>query len=137
MSVAAGTNQSAQRAYLGVMGPAMLVYAFACFAAPWAIEATGATGTTRVAIAASPALPMLLVLWAMARRIGSIDEYLRSIQARSLLIAAALTFAFTTLYGFLELLADFPDFPLFLVLPVFFGCWGLASFIPLGGPARA
>jgi hypothetical protein len=131
-SAAASSNQSAHRGFLAIFGPAMVLYALVCFAAPWAIERIEATGPTRIAIAASPAIPMLAVLWAMARRIGAIDEYLRSIQARALLIGAALTLAFTTLYGFLELLAGAPDFPLFLVLPVFFGCWGLASFLPMG-----
>jgi hypothetical protein len=59
-------------------------------------------------------------------------------------VGAALTFAFTTAYGFIEYMAEVPRFPVFLVLPVFFAFWALAALVardkapaPPAAPAAA
>ncbi|MFN3229955.1 MAG: hypothetical protein ACK41P_08900, partial [Asticcacaulis sp.] len=57
------------------------------------------------------------------------DEYIRFLTTKRIVLAAGGLLAFVTLWGFLEIYAKAPDFPLFLCLPVFFGLFGLLSFV--------
>src|SRR5687768_6534855 len=59
-------------------------------------------GLGRTLVLASPVMGILLVVWALARHVGRIDEFIRQVTLESIAIAAALTAGLTFTYGFLE-----------------------------------
>ncbi len=81
------------------------------------------------AVAALPALPIFAMIWTLWRFLEESDEYIRFLTTKRIVLAAGGLLAFVTLWGFLEIYAKAPDFPLFLCLPLFFGLFGVMSFI--------
>ena len=78
-------------------------------------------------IAVSPALPIAGVVWTMLRFIDRSDEFIRALTAKRFIVASGMVYALATAWGFLELYAQAPDFPLYLIFPVFCGALGLAG----------
>lgn len=107
----------AQRAYLRRFLPIMLFYVVAILSVTAIMRSSHApTGALAYALSALPALPIIAVFWIMGRYlIEEQDEYVRLLQVRQILIATGLTLSLTTLWGFLEILADAPHIPLFYV----------------------
>ena len=56
----------------------------------------------------SPAIPVMLVIWAIVRHFGRMDEFVRLRSLESIAIAGAVVGAFSLTYGFLEG-RDFPS----------------------------
>jgi hypothetical protein len=110
-------TNSAQRAYLRRFIPTMFAYVVAMIAVREIMtSAHPPTGALAYALAAVPALPVLGVFWLIGRYlIEEQDEYVRLLLVRQILIATGLTLSLTTLWGFLEILADAPHIPLFYV----------------------
>ena len=81
-------------------------------------------GTARTALLLTPALPLLLGVWAIARQFGRLDEFMRLRSLESFAIAGAATAALTFTYGFLEG-AGFPRLSMFWVWPVMGAAWGV------------
>jgi hypothetical protein len=78
-------------------------------------------------VAVAPALPIGGVVWAMLRFIGRSDEFVRALTAKRFIVASGAVYALATAWGFLELYAGVPDFPLYLTFPVFCGALGVAG----------
>jgi hypothetical protein len=66
------------------------------------------------------------MLWAIARHLGRLDEYLRRNLLESFALAAALTAGLTFSYGFLET-AGYPRLSMFSVWMVLAACTGLVT----------
>ncbi|MCG8443352.1 MAG: hypothetical protein MI723_16235 [Caulobacterales bacterium] len=122
----AHTPAQANRRYHLGLWPAMAAYVALCFAAPVAIEAWSLTGPALHLAAFSPALPLGVVIILIGRWLRETDEFIRARQVEAMLVGLGATTFFTTGWGFLEIYACAPDFPLYLVLPTFFGVYGVA-----------
>lgn len=85
-----------------------------------------AEGLTRTLILASPMAGFFLAIWAIARHLGRIDEYLRQFTLENMALAAAVTAGLTFTYGFMET-AGYPKLSMFTVWMVMCGAWGLIS----------
>jgi hypothetical protein len=83
-----------------------------------------ADSVLRTALLASPMLGFLGMIWAIARHVRSIDEYLRQFMLETWAIAAGLTAAATFSYGFLET-AGFPHVSMFAVWMIMCGAWAI------------
>jgi hypothetical protein len=59
-------------------------------------------GSVRTLLVMTPALPLLILIWVLARQFGRMDEYVRLRNLESLAIAAAMTAGLSFSYGFLE-----------------------------------
>jgi hypothetical protein len=70
----------------------------------------------------SPMIGFGLAIWAIARHVQRIDEFLRLRVLESLSIAAAVTAALTFSYGFLET-AGYPRMSMFAVWPIMGAAW--------------
>ena len=66
-----------------------------------------------------PMIPVGLIVLAIVRFFRRQDELQQRVLGEAHLIAGMITIFGTFAYGFLEIYADAPDFPLILVLPAF------------------
>jgi hypothetical protein len=73
-----------------------------------------ADGVLRVVVLLSPMIGFCLALWAIARHLGRVDEYLRRFLLESFALGAAFTAGLTFSYGFLET-AGYPRLSMFTV----------------------
>jgi hypothetical protein len=81
-------------------------------------------GLLRTLLLTTPLVPVMLMVWAIARHFGRMDEFLRLRSLESLAIAAAVTAGLSLTYGFLES-AGYPKLSMFWVWPVMGAVWGL------------
>jgi hypothetical protein len=119
------------RAYYRELGVAMAVYVVLLFSAI-RFGRPMAEGTLRTIILLTPIIGFGLAIWAIARHLSRIDEYMRQTMLETFAIAAAITAAVTFSYGFLET-AGFPRISMFTVGLVMAGSWGvicLLRFLP-------
>lgn len=71
-------------------------------------------GVLRTLVLLSPMVGFALALWAIARHLARVDEYIRMFLLESVALAAALTAGLSFTYGFLET-AGFPRLSMFAV----------------------
>lgn len=124
------SSPAAQR-YRASLMPLMALYVVLLFGVISLIREQPVTGLLRYALALLPALPLVGVLWTMGRYIlEEQDEYIRWLAVRAMLVATGLVLAVSTVWGFLEALADAPHIPAYLWFPLWCGglgvgqCWG-------------
>lgn len=84
-------------------------------------------GALLYAVAAAPSLPIGGTIWQMLRYLDRCDEYVRAIMMRRFVLATGATLFICTFWGFLESNAGVPHVELYLVYPLFWGCFGLIS----------
>ena len=106
-------------AYLREMAGAFLVYA-ALLMASIRFGRPMDDGLLRILVLLSPMIGFCLALWAIARHLGRVDEYLRSFLLESFALGAAFTAGLTFSYGFLET-AGYPRLSMFTVWMVLGG----------------
>ncbi len=123
------TPQQANRRYHQRFWPPMIVYAVLCFAVPEVIQRFGPPQPVVWLLAATPGLMLGFVILAMGRFIVETDEFNRMIHVRAGMIGLGVTMFAATTWGFLEIYAEAPDFPLFLILPMFFLVYGVSTLV--------
>lgn len=101
------------KVYLREMAGSLLAYAL-LLAASIRYGRPMDDGVLRTLVLLSPMIGFCLMLWAIARHLGRIDEYLRRNLLESFALAAALTAGLTFSYGFLET-AGYPRLSMFAV----------------------
>lgn len=122
-----GHEKKVMRAYHRELGLSMAVYVVLLFSAIH-FGRPMAEGTLRTIILLLPMIGFGLAIWAIARHVRRIDEYMRRKLLETLSIAAAMTAAITFSYGFLET-AGFPRLSMFTVWPVMGASWGLVCLV--------
>ena len=106
-------------AYLREMAGSLLVYAVLLVAAI-RLGRPMDEGVLRTLFLLSPMLGFCLMLWAIARHLNRVDEYLRRFLLESFALAAGITAGLTFTYGFLET-AGYPRLSMFSVWMVLCG----------------
>ncbi|WP_031551920.1 hypothetical protein [Parvularcula oceani] len=84
-------------------------------------------------LALAVAAPVIGHIWAILDLMRCADEYLRALYARIFIIAAGLALALWTGWGFIESYADAPHLQGWLIYPLFWALYGLASPFVLRG----
>jgi hypothetical protein len=102
---------------------AMIVYTVVLFGSI-SIAKGMDVGVARTLLLVTPAIPLMLAVWAIARHFRRMDEFLRLQSLEGIAIGAAVTAALSLTYGFLES-AGFPKLSMFWVWPVMAVVWGL------------
>lgn len=92
-------------------------------------------GPLRTAALLVPMLGFLLMIWAVARHIGRMDEYQRRTALETFAMAAAITAGVTFTYGFLEN-AGYPRLSMFTVWGVMGGAWLVVGLLRCWRTAR-
>jgi hypothetical protein len=115
---ATGSGSPALRRYSRRFMVASFAYSIALMAAVWLREQGSWPTPMLVAIALAPAIPVLGMIWTMARLIlEEQDEYLRAGYAQDALFATGLMLALATTWGFLEMFDLVPHLPSWWVFP--------------------
>ncbi|GAA5129670.1 hypothetical protein JIN84_03665 [Luteolibacter yonseiensis] len=73
------------------------------------------------------AAPVAGHLWALLRWMQDSDEFVRAISAKRFIAATGITMALVSAWGFMEVYAKAPHFPLVMVLPGFWAVWGFTA----------
>ena len=81
-------------------------------------------GVLRTLVLVSPMIGFVLAIWAIARHLRRVDEYVRQWLLENVAFAAAITAGLTFTYGFLET-AGFPRLSMFTVWCVLCASFGL------------
>lgn len=81
-----------------------------------------AAGPLKTVVLTCPMIGFVLMIWAIARHIGRMDEYQRILMLETFALAAAATAAVTFTYGFMEN-AGYPRLSMFYVWGVMGSSW--------------
>jgi hypothetical protein len=118
-------EKDATRKYRLELGAAMALYIGVLYGS-LTIGRSMPEGLGRTLLMLSPAIPLMLSVWAIARHFRRMDEFVRLRSLESLAIAAAVTAGLTFTYGFLEE-AGFPKLSMFWVWGVMGGTWAVVT----------
>lgn len=77
--------------------------------------------------ATAPAVPISGTVLAVLKLMERSDEYVRAVMAKRFIAATGLVYILGTGWGFLELYAEVPDFPLYLIFAAFWAAFGVVS----------
>ena len=105
----------------------MTLYIAALFTSIWVIKTQHPAGPWLWLLAVLPALPVGGTIVVFLRYIEAVDEYVRGVILKRFITATGLTLFLCTAWGFLEENAGLHHFPLYLVYPVFWLMFALAS----------
>lgn len=105
----------------------MALYVAALFASIYAIKTYHPTGPLLYGLAVLPALPIGGSIYVFVTYMDAVDEYVRSVLTKRFVIATGLTLFLCAAWGFIEENAGAHHFSLYLVYPLFWGMFGLAS----------
>ena len=115
------------RAYYRDLGLSIVVYIVLLFSAI-RFGRPMEDGVLRTAILVTPMIGFGLMIWAVARHLARIDEYMRRQMLETFAIASAITAGLSFTYGFLET-AGFPRLSMFTVWMVMGGSWGIVAIV--------
>ncbi|HEY6124502.1 MAG TPA: hypothetical protein VIV63_07605 [Steroidobacteraceae bacterium] len=118
-------EQEANRKYRMEIGASMLLY-LGVLTGSLFLAKPMEEGAARTLLLLLPALPVFLAVWAIARHMRRMDEFLRLRSLEGLAIAAAVTAGLSLTYGFLES-AGFPKLSMFWVWGVMGFVWGAVA----------
>jgi peptidoglycan/LPS O-acetylase OafA/YrhL len=115
------TERKAGRKYLRELFGSIAIYA-ALLMPSVTYGPTMDSGLFKTAVLVCPMIGFFLMIWAVARQVGRMDEYQRGVMLETFAIAAAVTAGVTFTYGFLEN-AGYPRLSMFTVWGVMGGSW--------------
>lgn len=121
------TQKSVRRDYVIQGATCAIVYVALVFGAKLAIRHFDPQGPLLMAMAVTPALPIIAYFFVFGRYLTRIDEYQRELVVRSLLIAVAATISISAVWDFLQAYAGFPPPEPFIFTTGFIGLFGVAQ----------
>lgn len=119
--------KQAKKRYCRVFFPSMGGYLIATFIVSLITMRWDLPVALDIALAIIPALFVIWLIWGHGRWIFETDEYERFRQTRGVLIGVGATLAFTTVWGFMEMLVDAPKFPIFYIIVVFCAAYSFGT----------
>jgi hypothetical protein len=120
-------EKSVNRTYLLEMAGAMTLYSV-MLVASIKLGRPMAESALRTAFMLSPMLGFFGMVWAIARHLKRVDEYIRQFTLENIGIAAAVTAGASFTYGFMEN-TGFDKLSMFTVWFVLCGTWGAATIV--------
>ena len=123
--------QPAGKRYIRTLWPIMVFYSLALFASIWVIRQGVASIPLRAVIAVTPALAILMLMWAALRYLREIDELQRRIETEAIGIASMLVSVLYFAGGLLDkakVLHFDAAMAMIWVFPLLMLCYGAAKF---------
>lgn len=78
-------------------------------------------------LAAVVSAPVIGQIWAVLSLMRESDEFVRSVTAKQFIVASGLAMAVATFWGFGESFAGAPHMQTWLIVPLFWGMYGLTA----------
>ncbi len=125
-------SSQAHKRYFINTAVSMIFYLFSIFGASLTIKNTALPQTLNYIIAFIPAIFVWWFMWGAVRFYRESDEYVQSQMVKAILFSVTSIMIFSSGWGFVELLADAPAFPVFYVFPLFCVLFGLGQFLVRG-----
>jgi hypothetical protein len=116
-------EREAKRKYFWELGLSLLLYVAVLMGSLYFAEQLQ-PGLARTLIVLTPAIPIFINVWVIARQFRRMDEFVRLRSLESIAVAAAITAGVTFTYGFLES-AGFPRQSMFWVWGIMGFTWGM------------
>ena len=123
------TVERATRRYFALLVPAMLVFMSSTLGIVWADDTLALPSAAPYALTVVPIAALLSTYWALWRFITEIDEFLRLIQIKSIIIGLMAVMMVITGWGLMELYADAPALGIFWLNPLFWVAYAIAALI--------
>ena len=123
------TKQAKRRYFFLVLFPAMAVFLAASFGIAVLGESDSIGQPTLVAVSLIPIVALMITFWGFWRFTKEIDEYLRAIQIKALLVGLVTILVVATGWGYLETYADASDLELFWFNPIFWIAYSVGVLI--------
>lgn len=123
------THKQAHRRYMKLAALSMVFYLAGIVALSWTRDHMELPQFAVYALLVLPVGAILLWMWGLWRYVGEIDEFLRSIQIKSIMYGLAILMAVTSGWGLLEFYSDVPKLPIFYAMPMFTMAYGIAHMI--------
>ena len=120
-------EKNVNRAYFKELFGAIALYTLILFAAI-KLGRPMDHGVARTMVMLSPMIGFFAAIWAIARHLKRVDEYVRQFMLENIAIAAAVTAGATFTYGFMET-AGYEKRSMFTVWCVLCGTWGVACLV--------
>lgn len=121
------TNKEAHKRYFKAFIPSMAGYVLSIMAASIILGGNEAATPLAFILAVVPAIFVFIFMWAQARYVMEIDEFMRMLQVKAILWGMVITMGVTTAWGLLEFYTPVIKVPIFFVLPTFYAVYGIAS----------
>lgn len=102
----------------GMVGASGLVLA-GSFGVSWFSDASGLPSWVPIVASAVPVGALLAMFWIQARYVLGLDEYVRLVHGKALLVATAATLGSATAWGYLEIAAGLAALPVYWLNPLF------------------
>jgi len=119
-------KQATRRYYAGFI-PAMLVFLGGSVGLFWLDNSDVVTNEILAALAIIPIIAILSMFWIHWRYMQDIDEFLRQIQIKGMMIGAAVALGAGTAWGYLEMYVDAPPISVFWINPLFWVAYSVAK----------
>jgi len=123
------SQKQARRRYISTLIPSMAVYFFGTLGISAADKYQMLPPAALYGLAIIPILALLAWLWAQWRYITQLDEFLRMMEIKAVLVGVAATMAVASIWGTMEMLADAPNLPTIWVVVIFSVLYGLAQMV--------
>lgn len=121
------SEKNTRRHYSKIFNPAFAVYVPSALCAVYLGQRTDFPPMVLYAIVATSVVALLIMIWARWRLINELDEFLRLVEIRSLMVGLSVVLILAASWGLLEMVTEVPRFPLFHVLTVFCFVYGPAT----------
>lgn len=118
-------EKTVNRAYLLELVGSIAIYSVMLFASI-KFGRPMAEGLLRTVVLLLPMIGFFLAIWAMARHLNRVDEYVRKFTLDSIALAAGVTAGLTFTYGFMET-AGYEKLSMFTVWLVLCGSFGIIN----------
>ena len=119
----------AKQRYFKIFVPSMALYLITTFGATWLLKSNEVDQIFKYVIALIPALFIWWLVWAQIRYFREADEFEKARQVSGALFGIAVLMVFSTGWGFLEMLADAPKFPVFYIFPLFCLAYSMGRYL--------
>lgn len=123
------THKQAHRRYMKLSAALMVLYLLGTYGLSLAENHTNIPRFVFYGLTGFPIGAILGWMWGLWRYVNEIDEFLRAIQIKAIMYGLAIVMGVSTGWGLLEFYAEVPRLPIFYVVPMFGGAYGIAHII--------
>jgi len=117
----------ASRRYFKLFIPAMIVYLIACLGAAYLDDLISVSPVLEYGLVLIAIVALFTVFWTHWRFMNEIDEFLRMIQMKAVMIGLFVVLCIATGWGMLEMYLDAPVLAIFWLNPIFWAGYGLSA----------